>query len=61
LKQSKKQPYKRSESLLRLYAEPVLNIVPIEDITHKDIKAIIMALVDMDKKASAKKLFGVLK
>ena len=53
--------YERSESLLRLYAESVLNNVQIEDITHKDIKSIIMALVDMDKKPSAKKLFGVLK
>lgn len=51
----------RSESLLRLYAKPVLGDEPIEDITHKDIKNVIINLSNMGKKASAKKLFGVLK
>ncbi len=53
--------YERSESLLRLYAKPKLGTLPIDSITHKEIKALIVSLVDMDKKASAKKLSGVLK
>ena len=53
--------YKRSESLLRLYALPVLQNQPIDTITHKDVRALIVALKDADRKESAKKLYGVLK
>ncbi len=53
--------YKRSESLLRLYALPALQNQPIDTITHKDVRALIVALKDADKKESAKKLYGVLK
>lgn len=53
--------YKRSESLLRLYAIPRFKHTPIEEITHKDIKALIVGLSETGKKASAKKLFSVLK
>lgn len=53
--------YERSESLLRLYGKPKLGTYPIDTITHKEIKALVLTLSDMDKKASAKKLFGVLK
>lgn len=52
--------YKRSESLLRLYATPVLGNKPIDDITHKDAKKMIVAVADAGKKESAKKLYGVL-
>ena len=53
--------YKRSESLLRLYALPVLQNQPIDTITYKDIQRIIIALTDAGKVESAKKLHGVLK
>ena len=52
--------YERSESLLRLYAKPAFTHTPIEDITHKEIKALIVAQSEVGKKANAKKLFGVL-
>ena len=49
--------YERSESLLRLYAVPLLGTTPIEDISHKDIKSIVVNLsTTQKKKASAKKL-----
>ncbi len=54
--------HERSESLIRLYANPVLGERAIADITHKDVKQLIVNLSEvMNKKASAKKLFGVLK
>lgn len=53
--------YERSESLLRLYATPKFGSIPVADITHKDIKPVIVALSESNKKSSAKKLFGVLK
>ena len=52
--------YIRSESLLRLYATPVLGKTLISDVTHKDIKKIIVKLSDQGKKASATKLYGVI-
>ncbi len=52
--------YERSESLLRNYAKPRFIDTPIADITHKEIKSLIVALSEADKKASAKKLFGVI-
>ena len=53
--------YERSESLLRLYAVTAFGRTPIDDISHKDIKPLIVNLSEKGKKASAKKLFGVLK
>ncbi len=52
--------YKRSESLMRLYAMPVLEDQQMEDITYKDVRAIIVALDDSGKKESAMKLYGAL-
>jgi integrase len=53
--------YKRSESLLRLYALPVLKNHPVDTITHLDVQRIIVALNDSGKTESAKKLYGVMK
>ena len=52
--------YKRTESLLRLYAIPVLKNHSIDTITYKDIQRILIALADAEKFESAKKLHGVL-
>ncbi len=53
--------HKRSESLLRLYATPVLGNHYIKDITIEDIQHIVSTLADSGKKESANKLHAVLK
>lgn len=52
--------YKRSESLLRLYATPMLGDFNMDDINHKDVRRVIVTVADAGKKESAKKLYGVL-
>ena len=51
--------YARSEGLLRLYAIPVLKNQPIDMITYKHVRKVIVSLADSGKKESAKKLYGV--
>ncbi len=53
--------YKRSESLLRLYAFPFIGDMPITDIIEEDVKKPLIVLDDDNKKESATKLYGVLK
>ena len=51
----------RCDGLLRLYALPALKDRPIEQIDHREIRAIVFPLADEGKHASAKILHGVLK
>lgn len=51
--------YKRSKSLFRLYAIPELQNQRMDEISHKDIKRIIVSLVDAEKVETAKKLHSM--
>ena len=52
--------YKRSESLLRLYASPRLGNLQIKEITHQMIQEIIVSISDSGKKETAQKCNSML-